>query len=454
MIPTEQILTQGIMTLAMTSGWILVVLLLRRPVARWLGARWAYRLWLLPLICLLSMAIPAYVLYPLRELLALPLPDISKALAVAHGVASLPIASLLLTLWITGTAVAAFRTCFLLWRQSRALQLTSRSPSHQERNLLLKQCVKLPGLQGSEIRMLESNSGPALCGLLRPVLYLPCNFFTQYDPTQQRLMLQHEHLHVGRHDVHYLMLARLFRCVFWFNPLVWLAERQLQADQELSCDAHVLQRANSATRRLYGETLLQAAQKPLGAALVHYSAAFAQLLQRTLMLKEHRNRALAGVAGMVLLTSANVFAVWGGLTASQTSQDNIGKDLRVTLAELYGLLECGNPDRLALQDILGQIDRLAASAPPQPFNKREIAQLHSLSALTHQRLGNYPASLGAYQEAARLIPDERVLPVQAHCNLAGLWTTPPPVPVTLADGGISAFATTPLEHAFLTVNTP
>ena len=62
-----------------------------------------------------------------------------------------------------------------------------------------------------------------------------------------------------------LAAAAVASCVCWFNPLAHLAVRAMRLDQELACDATVLERAPGA-RRLYAETLLRthpAAAEPM-----------------------------------------------------------------------------------------------------------------------------------------------------------------------------------------------
>src|SRR5680860_969537 len=55
----ESTLGIAISALVLSSFWMLLVLVVRRPVSRWLGARWAYYLWLVPLVGLLAIVSPA-----------------------------------------------------------------------------------------------------------------------------------------------------------------------------------------------------------------------------------------------------------------------------------------------------------------------------------------------------------------------------------------------------------
>lgn len=51
------------------------------------------------------------------------------------------------------------------------------------------------------------------------------------------------------------------KAVHWFNPLVWIMQKEAEVDIELSCDEKVTQGADYAARRAYTETLLSALHK-------------------------------------------------------------------------------------------------------------------------------------------------------------------------------------------------
>ncbi|MGE5599474.1 MAG: M56 family metallopeptidase, partial [Bacteroidota bacterium] len=81
---------------------------------------------------------------------------------------------------------------------------------------------------------------PATCGVSRPLVLLPAAA-ASWPEGCRRMVLLHELSHVKRYDVLWRTLARLIAAVHWFNPLVWLALRELLAAQEEACDSHVLE---------------------------------------------------------------------------------------------------------------------------------------------------------------------------------------------------------------------
>lgn len=93
---------------------------------------------------------------------------------------------------------------------------------------------------------------PMMMGFLKPVLVLPnqcCNAEELY------FILKHELVHLKRHDIYAKLLFMLANAVHWFNPLIWLMQKEAVIDMELSCDERVVQGAEYTVRRAYTETL-------------------------------------------------------------------------------------------------------------------------------------------------------------------------------------------------------
>lgn len=85
-----------------------------------------------------------------------------------------------------------------------------------------------------------AGDSPALLGIWRSRLVLPQDFKQRFSPQEQALILAHEAVHAGRYDNAWNLLAATLMALQWFNPLAWWAQRRMRQDQELACDAAVL----------------------------------------------------------------------------------------------------------------------------------------------------------------------------------------------------------------------
>ena len=89
------------------------------------------------------------------------------------------------------------------------------------------------------IRQSKAVTVPMVWGLFRPVILLPADA-EEWEPERQRAVLLHELAHIQRQDWLMQMMAQITCAVYWFNPLVWFAVRQMRREVERACDDHVL----------------------------------------------------------------------------------------------------------------------------------------------------------------------------------------------------------------------
>ena len=197
---------------------ILVVAALRAPARRIFGAHLAYGLWLM---------VPAAALGVLTPAADSPgwAPAAAAAGAAGHAWLSAPgRAPGLALLWLAGLAANA---ALAFWRQSRF---------------------------AAAVR--AGRAGPAVVGVVRPRLVLPADFEARFSAAERRLIRAHELAHIDRHDGRIAALALAAVWLSWFNPLAHVALALLRADQELACDATVMQRMPRG-RRAYAAAMLR-----------------------------------------------------------------------------------------------------------------------------------------------------------------------------------------------------
>ncbi|HEY8617328.1 M56 family metallopeptidase [Phenylobacterium sp.] len=192
---------------------VLAILPLRAPLRRLIGPAGAYQLWWLPVIAA-----------ALAGVLFLTIEPEYRLTAPAPGPA-------LLWTWAAGAALMA--SAFGL-AQARF---------------------------GRELR--QGLSGPAVVGLISPRIVMPADD-GRYSEVERELIRAHERQHIARKDTRAVAFLALVRCLFWFNPLLHLAAGFLRLDQEIACDAAVVN-ARPAARALYARALLktQLAATPL-----------------------------------------------------------------------------------------------------------------------------------------------------------------------------------------------
>jgi beta-lactamase regulating signal transducer with metallopeptidase domain len=91
------------------------------------------------------------------------------------------------------------------------------------------------------VRLLESTQVKAAItvGIFDPAIVLPVSP-EEWTEERRRLVLSHELAHVKRWDALVEILALAATVLYWFNPLVWFAVKQLRIERERDCDNAVL----------------------------------------------------------------------------------------------------------------------------------------------------------------------------------------------------------------------
>jgi beta-lactamase regulating signal transducer with metallopeptidase domain len=284
--------------LALAAG-IVAVLALRLAARRSFGARIAYGLWALPLFTMLACFLPARtLLITLPETFATaPLPNAPTSGPAAAGGLD---PRWLLALWVAGVAASLI---VLILRQTRF----ARALGHLRHRADL----------GEGVLAAESNRhGPAVLGVLRPVIVTPCDFEQRFSDDERRFVLAHERAHMAQGDPLINAVAAALQCVNWFNPFVHIGARALRGDQELACDAAVLTSANA---RAYAQAILKtqvAAAAPIGCAWP--SPSLALLKERIAMLKHNlptRTQRIIGVSAVGLASFTACAVAWAAQPA-------------------------------------------------------------------------------------------------------------------------------------------
>jgi len=91
-----------------------------------------------------------------------------------------------------------------------------------------------------------------------PTIILPRQLIGSLQTDQLRQMIGHELAHYARRDHWTNLFAFLVTTLFWWNPVAWLARREMSQAAEACCDALALERFPG-SRRSYAATLLQVA---------------------------------------------------------------------------------------------------------------------------------------------------------------------------------------------------
>ncbi|HVX63130.1 MAG TPA: M56 family metallopeptidase [Pirellulales bacterium] len=142
-------------------------------------------------------------------------------------------------LWAAGGLLSLVPLAVGLWQLAGLRRRSQVVGDHRWLTLLAELRRQLALHRRVQLRQSESALAPLTWGALRPVVLVPCEAGAWPDK-RRRLVLLHELAHVRRWDWLAQLLAHVACAVYWFNPLVWLAARQMRIERERACDDIVL----------------------------------------------------------------------------------------------------------------------------------------------------------------------------------------------------------------------
>jgi bla regulator protein BlaR1 len=179
--------------------------------------------------------------------------------------------------WIAGMMVMTILVIKSALRL-RTLRKSALPLQNPEVRRLYKQCLyEMKITRNIPVYSTAFLKSPVIAGLLRPCIYLPIHLISDYASTDKnrppqcgisncnmsnmRFMLLHELQHYKHKDTFVSFLMNLAIIIYWFNPLVWYAMKQMRSDKEVACDTSVLEMLKEEDYADYGNTLINFAEQ-------------------------------------------------------------------------------------------------------------------------------------------------------------------------------------------------
>jgi len=253
------------------------------------------------------------------------------AVAFRHGKTWLP------PIWLLGSVVVFVWSLVRVYRFGRLLTAESE--------------IAPQPLQAAAERMarrLGLKNIPTICttsARISPMVWwaggkvqivVPTTMLDQMEEKQWQWILAHELAHVRRRDYLVRWIEWLACVGFWWNPVVWWAQRNLRAAEEICCDALVLSSLNPQPRS-YAKSILTAVEslarpaiRPPAMASEINSGGFLERRFR-MIVSETPNRVTSRwLQACILLCAAAVLPI--GMAYAQ-DYEAVGKRLREAVQE-------------------------------------------------------------------------------------------------------------------------
>lgn len=156
-------------------------------------------------------------------------------LALLHRVAD-RLLPWLVALWGVGVLVLSVRLVGgyvgVQWARRDATEASHPAMQRRLAALAYRMGVMRP------VRLMQSArvAGPAVVGILKPVILFPASALTGLWPIQIEAILAHELAHIQRHDYLVNLLQSLVETLLFYHPAVWWLSNRIRQEREHCCD--------------------------------------------------------------------------------------------------------------------------------------------------------------------------------------------------------------------------
>lgn len=162
--------------------------------------------------------------------------------------------------WIFGVVLTSLWFLYLYRDFNRKLQKNYVFVSKENvvYEILHKQLKEMEIQSKVEIVLCRINISPILIGVFKPKIVLPMQ---EIPCDELNMIIRHELIHYKKKDLWIKRVMLLVTILHWYNPFIYVLQREINKWCELSCDEEVVMKMSHAERKKYGETILNMMQR-------------------------------------------------------------------------------------------------------------------------------------------------------------------------------------------------
>ncbi len=273
--------THFVVSLIVSSFTVSVILLIRKVLKKQLSAQWQYNLWFLLLIALTLPFIPNEwfelgnsFTFEINQGNEKSYADTSsgdpasergnwmKDFTVSVNRFDLTFLNeISASIWMIGMFIMTALT-IRSWLMLKRIKSTSNWIKNNNVLDLFEQCKQRLNIRG-DIVVRESPliKSPLTFGLYKTYVVLPEQFEEWLSMDDIEYIFLHELNHYKYKDIVTNYLIAFYQILYWFNPFVWIAFKEMRLDREIACDIAVLNALNKNRHTAYGHTILKFVNK-------------------------------------------------------------------------------------------------------------------------------------------------------------------------------------------------
>ena len=237
--------------------------------------------------------------------------------------------------WLVGMLVLL---ALLVQRIRFVKRLIAQSkPANKRLHEMLDECRSQIGIrQNIELKLSGNTLSPAVCGLFKPIILMPATLPEKLSREKLKAVLIHELAHIKRADVWVNLLQTMLQIVYFYNPLIWIANAMVRRAREQAVDEMVLVTLKPETKS-YSNTLIDVAEMAFSKpnfslrliGVVESKKALERRIKHMLNRPVPKSSKLGFFGGVAIVVIGAIILPMGCNPAKQTASEVPVKDGRI-----------------------------------------------------------------------------------------------------------------------------
>ncbi|EHI99517.1 peptidase M56 BlaR1 [Clostridium sp. DL-VIII] len=157
-------------------------------------------------------------------------------------------------LWLIITLIIIIYRIFSYLKLKRTILDLSINVQDEKTNYIYNDLLNETTIKKNIIlKISDYTSVPFGIGIFKSYIILPK---IDYEESEVIWILRHELMHYKKKDLIYKLLVMVVTSIYWFNPLIYVMNKYINIECELSCDEKILHKCDFNERKNYALTLL------------------------------------------------------------------------------------------------------------------------------------------------------------------------------------------------------
>ncbi len=228
----------------------------------------------------------------------------NEVLAVQPKKITFQMSDFIFMIWVTGALICMLWKLGAYFKYKNELK-KSRIECDGELKKLFKDIQQKQNIRSiMQIYFSDQIKSAILIGLFKPTIYLP---ISEHTLEQWNYILLHECRHQKNHDLIIKWFAMIVSWIHFFNPIIYLIQKEINKDCELACDHAIIQNLSKQNKIEYGNTIismLQIEQSSVHSLTTAMTGSKKEVKDRILKIAKKENK-----KAMYLVTSLLIVAL-------------------------------------------------------------------------------------------------------------------------------------------------